>query len=224
MQSNPAARCQHIRTSGTQCGSPALRSEKFCYYHQENRPTSVKCYMVGETHSTGSFVLPVFEDAYSIQAVIRQVSQFVLERRIDHKTAGLLLYALQIASSNLKHMSEEKPQPAQVVVDLDRVAETPLETELNANAQASEAKSQSANQKPRNKKKDKNEPSEEEIQRQLDYLLMLGRHLDDPAGSVPELNRLRELAEGKAEAEDNSDDGLPPGTIQACERGSRYVI
>ena len=26
-------RCQHIKVNGTQCGSPALRDAKLCYYH-----------------------------------------------------------------------------------------------------------------------------------------------------------------------------------------------
>jgi len=56
----------------------------------------------------------------SIQAVIRQVVQMVLQKRLEQKTASLLLYALQIASSNLKRMELEKPQPEQVVTDLER--------------------------------------------------------------------------------------------------------
>ena len=26
-------RCQHLKINGTQCGSPALRETKHCYYH-----------------------------------------------------------------------------------------------------------------------------------------------------------------------------------------------
>jgi hypothetical protein len=63
-------------------------------------------------------LLPVFEDAHSVQSVIRQVMQMVLQKRIERKTASLLLYALQIASSNLKRMELEKPQPEQVVIDV----------------------------------------------------------------------------------------------------------
>src|SRR5208282_4712347 len=76
--------------------------------------------------SDGSMVLPVFEDAHSIQTVIRQVVQLMLSRRIEHKDAGLLLYALQIASGNLKMMQLEKARPTQVVVEPDKAAETPL--------------------------------------------------------------------------------------------------
>ena len=29
--------CRHIHTSGSRCGSPALRGESFCYYHHTTR-------------------------------------------------------------------------------------------------------------------------------------------------------------------------------------------
>ena len=44
--------------------------------------------------------------------------QMLLQKRIERRTASLLLYALQIASSNLKRMELEKPQPEQVVIDV----------------------------------------------------------------------------------------------------------
>jgi hypothetical protein len=117
MSSSEAPRCRHIKVSGTQCGSPAVRSKSFCFYHQQHRPILAECYSDGE-YSTGEILLPVFEDAHSVQSVIRQVMQMVLQKRIERKTASLLLYALQIASSNLKRMELEKPQPEQVVIDV----------------------------------------------------------------------------------------------------------
>ena len=120
MPSFTAARCRHIKVNGTQCGSPALRNKNFCFYHHKDRPVPVECYSDIE-YATGEINLPFFEDAHSIQAVIRQVVQMVLQKRIERKTASLLLYALQIASSNLKRMELEKPQPEQVVTDLEPV-------------------------------------------------------------------------------------------------------
>jgi hypothetical protein len=115
-----AARCRHIKVNGTQCGSPALRSKNFCFYHQKDRPCPLPCYSDIE-YATGEITLPFFEDAHSIQAVIREVVQMVLQKRLERKTASLLLYALQIASSNLKRVEHEKPQPEQVVTDLEPV-------------------------------------------------------------------------------------------------------
>jgi hypothetical protein len=86
---------------------------------------AVECYYDGG-YATGEITLPFFEDAHSIQAVIRQVVQMVLQKRLERKTASLLLYALQIASSNLKRMELEKPQPEQVVTDPDTVSQTPM--------------------------------------------------------------------------------------------------
>src|SRR6266853_2391654 len=115
--SSEAPRCRQVKVNGTQCGSPAVRSKSFCFYHHQHRPIVAECYSDGE-YSTGAILLPVFEDAHSVQSVIRQVMQMVLQKRIERRTASLLLYALQIASSNLKRMELEKPQPEQVVIDV----------------------------------------------------------------------------------------------------------
>jgi hypothetical protein len=119
-------RCRHVKTNGTQCGSPAVKGKELCFYHERNRPQPVELYMDGERYCDSQIVLPVFEDAHSIQTVIRQVVQLMLTRRIERKDAGLLLYALQIASGNLKLMQAEKTRPTQVVVEPDKAAETPL--------------------------------------------------------------------------------------------------
>ncbi len=118
-------RCQHIKGNGTQCGSPALRHEALCYYHRESRPERVE--VRGENgQACGQVLVPVFEDAGSIQTMVRQVVMLVLEGKIDTKKAGTVLYALQIASANLKRMEAEKPRPVQVVVDTEKVGRTPL--------------------------------------------------------------------------------------------------
>ncbi len=120
-------RCEHIRGSGGQCGSPALRGEKFCYYHEQCQPKHIKtCDLDDDPYSSGEIKMPALDDAHAIQYVIRQVSILLLQKRIDTKHAGLLLYGLQIASSNLRMMKEEKPRPTQVVVDREKVGETPM--------------------------------------------------------------------------------------------------
>jgi len=124
MSSHAAPRCRHIKVNGTQCGSPALRHQNFCFYHQQDRPTLTDCYYKPDEYPTGVIALPIFEDAHSIQTVIRKVVQMVLQNSLERKTAGLVLYALQIASSNLKRMELEKPQPEQVVTDLETEPKT----------------------------------------------------------------------------------------------------
>jgi myosin heavy subunit len=117
-------RCEHIRTNGTQCGSPAQRGKKRCYQHLRVKPERVK--VRGGDGKTSEIVVPLLEDAHSIQTMVRQVMVLMLRGRIEGEMSGRLLYALQIASANLERMREEAPRPVQVVVDVERVGETPL--------------------------------------------------------------------------------------------------
>jgi hypothetical protein len=55
-------------------------------------------------------LLPVLEDAASIQLAITQVCEHLLERRLEAKRAGILLYALRVASSNLSRLTQEKTE------------------------------------------------------------------------------------------------------------------
>lgn len=51
-----------------------------------------------------SLDLPPLEDAASIQLALIEVAQALAANRIDPKRAGLLLYALQVASANAKNL------------------------------------------------------------------------------------------------------------------------
>src|ERR1700751_1724599 len=82
--------CQHVRTNGVRCGSPALKTKSMCFYHNPmNLPLQVG-------------IIPYFEDGDAIQHALWKVVKGLLSRQIDPKDAGRILFALQIASSNLK--------------------------------------------------------------------------------------------------------------------------
>jgi hypothetical protein len=117
------ARCQHLKVNGTQCGSPALRDEKFCYFHLRWRTTSkVAMLKQREDWRVGQ---PTLEDANSIQVGLAEVMRLLVTQELDHKTAYLLLYAMQTASANMKHTSFE-PEPTHVVIDHECVERRPL--------------------------------------------------------------------------------------------------
>jgi hypothetical protein len=216
MPSFNAPRCQHIRTSGIQCGSPAQRNKNYCYYHQRWRPVDINLSQPGKR---ATFTIPILEDAHSIQLSIAQVMHQLMDKTIDSKTAGLMLYALQIASANLKQLNAETPQPSQVVTDLDSV----LENSVDMNPQAAQPTSQTA---PKNSRKEDGKPSEAETQRMLEYFVCLGKHLDEPCNKPnPELEYRKILAGMK----DEDVAKLPPGTIRGCadeprnKKGTRRV-
>ena len=122
-------RCQHIKVNGVQCGSPALRRNRFCFFHKQYQNERIRLTADRRRRGTATFVLPVLEDANSIQMAIMQIMQFILTGQIEHKTASLLLYALQTASTNLRATKFE-PRVHQVILNPRDAAEVPL----NANA------------------------------------------------------------------------------------------
>jgi len=119
------ARCQHLKVNGTQCGSPALRKQRFCYFHKDWRQKRLQI-NVNIRREQRAVTLPVLEDANSIQVALMQVMRLLLTAQIEHRTAGLLLYALQTASANLARTSFEPELPTRVVIDRAAVARRPI--------------------------------------------------------------------------------------------------
>ena len=126
-------RCQHVKVNGVQCGSPALRHKRFCYFHHSWREVSspssrarARAHSNAEGAETPITNLPPLEDANSIQMALMQVMRLIVTRQIDGKLAGLLLYALQTATSNLKQLTLE-PDWKKVVVNPAAVRYSPLD-------------------------------------------------------------------------------------------------
>jgi hypothetical protein len=109
MSIHPIELCQHMKMNGDRCQAPALRDQKFCRFHNCCRPAQVDV-STSATVPAAPFFLPVLEDAPSIQLAITQVCEHLLHRRLDPKKAGILLYAMQVASSNLGRLNEDKSQ------------------------------------------------------------------------------------------------------------------
>ncbi len=120
-------RCRHIKVNGTQCGSPALRGQCYCYFHNIWRNLGTYGDPQQGLHDPHKGRFPVLEDANSVQAALMQVVRLMLAKEIKAKEAGLLLYALQIASCNLKNLRLELFCKEEVVVDTLLVGHSPLD-------------------------------------------------------------------------------------------------
>ena len=116
-------RCQHIKVNGIQCGSPAMRNERFCFFHEECRVACRDINMRFKEH--GIIKLPTLEDANSIQLGLGEVMRLLVTQQIDYRIATLLLRALRIAAANVKFTSLE-PQPTRIVIDPKCVGNRPL--------------------------------------------------------------------------------------------------
>jgi hypothetical protein len=135
-------RCQHIKVNGTQCGCPALRRHKLCYFHKRHHEERVQLNLdrlkndrskedrakddrAKNARRRATIDLPVLEDANSIQVSLMQIMRLIITGELDSKTAGLLLYALQTASSNLSRTTFE-PDHHDVILNPAEAGETQL--------------------------------------------------------------------------------------------------
>ncbi len=141
MQSNEAPCCQHTKTNGTQCGLPALKDNQFCYYHQHCRTVTFNYRGSYRDYTASEIHLPPFEDIHSIQFTLCQVTELILRHKIDVKEAGLILYALQMASYNLKRLELQEPKPEDIVTDakIEHAVETPEQVDFIRELQFDEA-------------------------------------------------------------------------------------
>src|ERR1700757_241811 len=92
--SNSNGTCTHIKISGVRCGSPALRGEQFCYFHQ-NAHRGVRRPQQSRLHP-----IALIEDEESIQYALMEVINALMRNTIDLKRATLILRALHIAVKN----------------------------------------------------------------------------------------------------------------------------
>ena len=121
--------CRHIKTNGRRCASPRLTGRDLCYFHarihqrqdliiQTHSPITGPTPYTPATHLI-EIDLPVLEDAESIQVSISLLVAALARNRIDSKRAAVLLYGLQLASSNARSIIIE-PATASIVRTLAR--------------------------------------------------------------------------------------------------------
>src|SRR5580692_9116482 len=86
--------CTHIKVNGVPCGSPALRGEVFCYFHQRM--------IRGVRTPTKSRLHPIalIENEEGIQASLMEIINALVRNTIDFRRAQLILRALHIAVKN----------------------------------------------------------------------------------------------------------------------------
>ena len=86
--------CTHIKVNGVPCGSPALRGEVFCYFHQR-MIRGVRTPAKSRLHP-----IALIENEEGIQASLMEVINALVRNTIDFRRAQLILRALHIAVKN----------------------------------------------------------------------------------------------------------------------------
>src|SRR6476661_5085706 len=110
-RADDAPRCEKVREDGTVCGCPKMKGYSYCYAHErmlQARPRKL--------------ALPALEDANSIQLAIMMVQKSLIDDEISEKKAGLLLYSLQIAASNVSKTTFISEYDKEVVTEMPEEA------------------------------------------------------------------------------------------------------
>jgi hypothetical protein len=90
--------CTHIKVDGVLCGSPAIRGEQFCYFHQR-MVRGVRTPRNSRLHP-----IAMLESPEAIQAALMEVINALARNQIDVKRAELILRALHIAVKNARNV------------------------------------------------------------------------------------------------------------------------
>jgi hypothetical protein len=173
--------CRHIKTNGRRCKSPSLGLSAFCYFHSrlhrrhknlvENSSALAEVHPNPSSSASGApqylpdyatqnpieLDFPPLEDVESIQVSISLLIAALARNRITAKRAAVLLYGLQLASTNARSITIEpsassitraltrtksgldlalrdtEPAEKRTIRNLPQPAPTPAETAYNEN-------------------------------------------------------------------------------------------
>lgn len=122
-RANDAPRCRWIYQGGTTCGSPQMRNHIYCYAHRQMMEARAL-----------ALQLPAAEDANSIQVGLMRIQKALIDDTISTKKAGLLLYSMQLAITNVGKTTFGKAADDDLVSDTveeqDAIQEELIQEEL----------------------------------------------------------------------------------------------
>jgi hypothetical protein len=109
-----------IKTSGHHIDDYCDKDPKDLLLDKFGRPTkkeraeleleaAIRADLTRERCEDATLLLPILEDANSIQVALMKVMRLLLANAIPYKTAGLLFYGLQTASANLAGINFQPP-------------------------------------------------------------------------------------------------------------------
>jgi hypothetical protein len=122
-----APRCEHVFSDGRCCKAPRVKKGKLCYAHtlmEEKRPLELN--------------LPPLEDANAVMLWLMDVLRGLAEGRTSEKTAGIMLYGLQLAMMNARFTTFRDTNHAEMVRKAPKTRAKPQRTRRSTKEEASE--------------------------------------------------------------------------------------
>ncbi len=131
-----APRCRWVKQDGTSCKSPQMKQHIYCFAHMQ----------MAEAR-TLLLLLPPPEDANAIQVGLMKIQKAMIEDTISTKKAGLLLYSMQLALTNVGQTTFGKAKDEEMVRDTVG-EEDAISEEARSNQHSVFSEEQSQNQRP----------------------------------------------------------------------------
>jgi hypothetical protein len=125
-------RCRWIKQGGTTCGSPQMKQNIYCFAHIQ----------MAEAQAL-ALRLPPPEDANAIQVGLMRIQKALIEDTITTRKAGLLLYSMQLALTNVGQTTFGQAK------DEELVRETVDEEEALSSQRSAFSERQNQNQQQR---------------------------------------------------------------------------
>ncbi len=101
--------CRHIKPNGCKCRAAAMKGKPYCYYHLRVHKIARSLSAPSVPYEHKELEMPFLEDRGAVQIALSEVVSALAGHRIDYKRAGLLVYALQVASANAKNIQDIVP-------------------------------------------------------------------------------------------------------------------
>ncbi len=105
-----APRCQYIKADGEQCGCPALKRKRLCYFHSktaDGRKRRKNASADPQPDRSSDLEVPVLENDRAIQMAVTNICRQLAKESIEPKRASTLLYGLQVAAVAVRRTAQK---------------------------------------------------------------------------------------------------------------------
>jgi hypothetical protein len=104
--------CRHIKEDGAYCGSPALHHRKYCHYHLEHRGRRLRRARALRDNIPYRLEIGSLDSPSAIRFAIAEIVQALGSGQLDHRSAGKMLYGIQMANSLNRREAEAQAKAA----------------------------------------------------------------------------------------------------------------
>src|SRR5271166_1525587 len=97
--------CRHIKEDGVFCQGPPLHGREYCHFHLRALGRRMRMARERARREPHVLILPLLEDMNAVQVARMQVLDALAAGLLEERRAGLLLYGLQQASTDLRSLT-----------------------------------------------------------------------------------------------------------------------